>query len=103
MKIDAQFTRDLVHDPLNRTALRCFRALVASVGAEILVDFVEHDLGRNALPALGFDLAQDCLLQRPEPVARLAADGSATNTVADAPYAAVFSSGTKAPLLGQRA
>ncbi len=112
MKIDGQFTRDLLHDPLNRVALRCFRELAASVGAETIVESVGqsvgHDLQRDALLALGFDLAQGYLLHRPELLARLTADGSvadglAADAVADVLHAAVFSSGTRAPLLGQLA
>ncbi len=55
VKIGGPFTRDLLHDPLNRVALRCFGELAASVGADTIVAFVEHDLQRDALPTLGFE------------------------------------------------
>ena len=64
---------------------------------------VEHDLQRDALLALGFGLAPGYLPPKPELLARLAAAGSAAGAVADVPHAAAFSSGTRAPLLGQLA
>lgn len=103
VKIDGQFTRDLLHDPLNRVAMRCFQELAASVGAETIVEFVEHEFQRDALLALGFGLGQGYLLHRPELLARLDADRPAVGAVPDAPHAAALSSGARSPLLGQPA
>ena len=103
IKIDGQFTRDLLHDPLTQVALRCFRKLAASVGAETIVEAVEHDLQRDALLALGFGLAQGYLLHRPELLTRLAMNGLAATAVTDAPHAAAIGVGTRVPLLGQLA
>ncbi len=103
MKIDGQLTHNLLHNPLNRVSLRCFRDLAASVGAETIVESVEHDLQRDALLTLGFGLAQGYLLHKPDLLARLAANGSTIDAVADVAHAAVINSGTRAPLLGQLA
>ena len=89
IKIDGQFTRDLLHDPLNRVALRCFREVASSIGAETIAEFVEHEQQRDVLLSLGFGLAQGYLLHKPELLVTLARriEAAAARTAGPCPAA----------------
>ncbi len=103
IKIDGQFTRDLLRDPLNRVALRCFQEVAASIGAETIAEFVEHDLQRDVLLSLGFGLAQGYLLHKPELLVKLV--GHAPSVVLPTALLTTASplGEARLPLLGQPA
>jgi diguanylate cyclase (GGDEF)-like protein/PAS domain S-box-containing protein len=68
LKIDGQFVRDLMDDPLDRAAIRCFREVAAAVGTQTIAEFVETDAIADMLSQLGIDYGQGYLYHRPEPL-----------------------------------
>ena len=76
LKIDGQFTRNLLDDRLNQTAIRCFQEVATSIGAETIAEFIETSHQRDALVGLGIGLAQGYLIHRPEPLGNLASVSS---------------------------
>ncbi|MBE7211669.1 MAG: EAL domain-containing protein, partial [Gluconacetobacter diazotrophicus] len=75
LKIDGQFVRDLLGDPLNRAAIRCFREVADSLGVRCIAEFVEEEVQREALLALGVELGQGYLIHRPAPLFAMLAGG----------------------------
>ena len=71
LKIDGQFIRDLITDPLDLAAVRCFIEVAKVVGIETIAEFVETDEVLAALREMGVDFAQGYLLHRPEPLPTL--------------------------------
>ena len=71
LKIDGQFVRDLITDPLDLAAVRCFIEVAKVVGIETVAEFVETDEVLAALREMGVDFAQGYLLHRPEPLRTL--------------------------------
>ncbi len=68
LKIDGQFVRDLIDDPLDRAAVRCFREVAAAVGTQTIAEFVETAATAEVLRELGIDYGQGYLYHRPEPL-----------------------------------
>ena len=71
LKIDGQFIKDVVHDPLDRAAVRCFCDVARVMGLKTVGEFVETDPILQELLSLGVDYAQGYLIHRPEPLAEL--------------------------------
>ena len=68
LKIDGQFIRDLVTDPLNEAAVRCFAEVARVVGMKTVAEFVDKPEVLARLRVIGVDYAQGFLLHRPEPI-----------------------------------
>jgi diguanylate cyclase (GGDEF)-like protein len=68
LKIDGQFIRDLIDDPLDRATVRCFRDVAAAVGTRTIAEFVETDAVAALLREIGIDYGQGYLYHRPEPI-----------------------------------
>ena len=73
LKIDGQFIRGLVANPLNDAAVRCFAEVARLVGVKTVAEFVDTPEVLARLHDIGIDLAQGFLLHRPEPIDRLSA------------------------------
>jgi len=73
LKIDGQFVRDMVTDPLDSAAVRCFCEVAAVMGLQTVAECVENAEVLAALRAAGVHLAQGYHLHRPEPLAQLLA------------------------------
>ncbi len=71
LKIDGQFIKDVVHDPLDRAAVRCFCDVARVMGLKTVGEFVENDHILQKLQELGVDYAQGYLIHRPEPLEQL--------------------------------
>jgi diguanylate cyclase (GGDEF)-like protein/PAS domain S-box-containing protein len=71
LKIDGQFIKDVVHDPLDRAAVRCFCDVARVMGLKTVGEFVENDPILQELLDLGVDYAQGYLIHRPEPLGQL--------------------------------
>ena len=71
LKIDGQFIRDLMTDPLDLVAVRCFIEVARVASIETIAEFVETEAVLAALREMGVDFAQGYLLHRPEPLAKL--------------------------------
>ena len=71
LKIDGQFVRDLVKDPLDAAAVRCFADVARVVGVRTVAECVEDAEVLQRLREIGVDFAQGHLIHRPEPLALL--------------------------------
>jgi EAL domain-containing protein (putative c-di-GMP-specific phosphodiesterase class I) len=71
LKIDGQFVRDLITDPLDEAAVRCFADVAKVVGMQTIAEFVDNPAVLQRLRELGIDFAQGYLLHRPEPIGML--------------------------------
>lgn len=68
LKIDGQFIRDLIGDPLDDAAVRCFADVARVIGVKTVAEFVEQPEIRERLRVIGVDYAQGYLIHRPEPI-----------------------------------
>jgi diguanylate cyclase (GGDEF)-like protein/PAS domain S-box-containing protein len=71
LKIDGQFIRDLVTDPLDEVAVRCFVDVAKVVRIKTVAEFVENDAVLQRLHSIGIDFAQGFLMHRPAPIVEL--------------------------------
>ena len=71
LKIDGQFVRGLVDDPLDVAAVRCFVDVARVMGLETVAEFVDQPEIHARVQEIGIDYAQGFLLHRPEPIDRL--------------------------------
>jgi EAL domain-containing protein (putative c-di-GMP-specific phosphodiesterase class I) len=75
LKIDGQFVRDLVDDPMDEAAVRCFAEVARIVGVKTVAEFVDRPEVLAKLRAMGIDYAQGFLLHRPAPLQDLLSTG----------------------------
>ncbi len=68
IKIDGQFIRDLINDPLDDLAVRCFVDVARVVGAKTVAEFVDRAEVLDRVREIGVDFAQGYFLHRPEPI-----------------------------------
>ena len=68
LKIDGQFIRDLLDDPLDDAAVRCFVDVARVVGVKTVAEFVDRPEVLDRVREIGIDFAQGFLLHRPEPI-----------------------------------
>ena len=68
LKIDGQFIRDLIDDPLDDAAVRCFVDVARVVGVKTVAEFVDRAEVLDRVREIGIDFAQGFLLHRPEPI-----------------------------------
>ena len=68
LKIDGQFIRQLLTDPLDQAAVKCFVDVARAVGVKTVAEHVETDAVLTRLRELGVDFAQGYLLHRPQPL-----------------------------------
>ncbi len=73
LKIDGQFVRDLMADPLDEAAVRCFADVASVVGVHTVAEFVDNHEVLNKLQRMGIDFAQGYLIHRPSPIEDLLA------------------------------
>jgi diguanylate cyclase (GGDEF)-like protein/PAS domain S-box-containing protein len=71
LKIDGQFIQDLLTDPLDEVAVRCFIDVAKVVGMKTVAEFVETAAVRDRPRELGVDFAQGYLVHRPAPIGEL--------------------------------
>lgn len=81
LKIDGQFVRDVVTDPLDEAAVRCFADVARVVGVKTVAEFVDQASVLTRLTEIGIDYAQGYLLHKPEPIDRLLDTASAPEEV----------------------
>ena len=68
LKIDGQFVRNVLTDPLDAAAVRCFVDVARVVGLKTVAEFVETEAIQRHLAELGVDLAQGYHVHRPGPL-----------------------------------
>ncbi|WP_419730214.1 EAL domain-containing protein [Lichenicola sp.] len=71
LKIDGQFVRDLLVNPLHAAAVRCFIDVAGVVGLKTVAEFVDDPDILRRLRQMGVDFAQGYLVHRPEPLSAL--------------------------------
>ncbi|MBX9833881.1 MAG: EAL domain-containing protein, partial [Burkholderiaceae bacterium] len=71
LKIDGQFIRNLISNPLDEAAVRCFADVARLMGLETVAEFVESPEVLQRLKEMGVDYAQGYLEHCPEPIDRL--------------------------------
>ena len=71
LKIDGQFIREVVDNPLSDVAVRCFVDVARVVGVKTIAEFVDAPAVLHRIRDLGVDYAQGFLLHRPEPIERV--------------------------------
>ncbi len=68
LKIDGQFIKDLIDDPLDDAAVRCFVDVARVIGVKTVAEFVDRLEVLQRVREIGIDYAQGFLLHRPEPI-----------------------------------
>jgi diguanylate cyclase (GGDEF)-like protein/PAS domain S-box-containing protein len=81
LKIDGQFIRGLVTDPLDDATVRCFVDVARVLGLRTVAEFVDHPDVLRRLGEIGVDYAQGFLLHRPEPIGAVLAELAAGRLV----------------------
>lgn len=76
LKIDGSFIRDVIDDPLDDAAVRCFVDVARVVGVKTVAEFVDRPEVLARVRAIGIDYAQGFLLHRPEPIENFFAAGA---------------------------
>jgi diguanylate cyclase (GGDEF)-like protein/PAS domain S-box-containing protein len=71
LKIDGQFVRDVVSDPLDAAAVRCFTDVARVLGVKTVAEFVDRTDVLDRLREIGVDFAQGFLIHRPAPIDEL--------------------------------
>lgn len=71
LKIDGQFVRTLLTDPLDDATVRCFVDVAQVMGVKTVAEFVDDPAVLARLRELGVDFAQGFLLHRPAPINEL--------------------------------
>jgi EAL domain-containing protein (putative c-di-GMP-specific phosphodiesterase class I) len=82
LKIDGQFVRDLVDDPMDEAAVRCFAEVARIIGVKTVAEFVDRPEVLAKLHAMGIDYAQGFLLHRPAPLQDLLLNAGASGVAA---------------------
>ena len=72
LKIDGQFIRDLVTDPLADATVRCFAEVAKVLRITTVAEFVENIPTLQRLRDIGIDFAQGYLIHKPAPINQLA-------------------------------
>ncbi|WP_205737873.1 EAL domain-containing protein [Granulosicoccus antarcticus] len=71
LKIDGQFIGNLVENPLNAAAVRCFVDVAEVVGLRTVAEYVQTPEALAYVKELGVDFAQGFLMHEPEPIGQL--------------------------------
>jgi diguanylate cyclase (GGDEF)-like protein len=71
LKIDGQFIKDLVDDPLDQATVRCFCDVARVLGIQTVAEFVETPAALQALREIGVHHAQGYMVHKPEPLVDL--------------------------------
>ena len=71
LKIDGQFVRDIITDPLDEVAVKCFADVAKVVGIQTVAEFVDNDAVLKRLTDMGIHYAQGYLLHKPSPINEL--------------------------------
>ncbi len=76
LKIDGSFIRDVIDDPLDDAAVRCFVDVARVVDVKTVAEFVDRAEVLARVREIGIDYAQGFYLHRPEPIESLLGAGA---------------------------
>ena len=68
LKIDGQFIKDLLDDPLDDVAVRCFVDVAKVMGIQTVAEYVDKAAVLERVKELGITYAQGFFLHKPEPI-----------------------------------
>ncbi len=68
LKIDGQFVKNVVTDPLDDAAVRCFINVASVLGVKTVAEYVDNVTVQEHLRILGVDFVQGFLLHKPSPI-----------------------------------
>jgi EAL domain-containing protein (putative c-di-GMP-specific phosphodiesterase class I) len=68
LKIDGEFVRDLVNDPVDQAMVRCIHEVAHALGWQTIAEFVDRAEVLEVLRRIGIDHAQGYLLHQPVPL-----------------------------------
>ncbi len=71
LKIDGQFIRDLLDDPIDEAAVRCFAEVARVIGVGTVAEFVDGPRILQKVRDMGIHFAQGFALHRPAPLSEL--------------------------------
>jgi diguanylate cyclase (GGDEF)-like protein len=71
LKIDGQFIKNLIEDPLDDAMVRCFVDVAKVVGVKTVAEFVDRAETLARVRGIGIDYAQGFLLHEPEAIERV--------------------------------
>lgn len=83
IKIDGQFIRDLIGDPLDAATVRCFVDIAQVLGVQTVAEFVDRPELVTRVRELGIDFAQGFWIHEPEPLENLLGPASTARLLAD--------------------
>jgi len=68
LKIDGNFVRDIVHDPIDHAMVSAIHQVGAAMGISTIAEFVENGDVLESLREIGVDLAQGYGVEKPQPL-----------------------------------
>ncbi|MFM2058648.1 MAG: hypothetical protein RLY71_3033 [Pseudomonadota bacterium] len=68
LKIDGEFVRDLVNEPVDQAMVRCIHEVAHALGWQTIAEFVDRAEVHEALGRIGIDHVQGFLLHQPVPL-----------------------------------
>ncbi|MCP3870785.1 MAG: EAL domain-containing protein [Gammaproteobacteria bacterium] len=71
LKIDGQFVKDILHDPIDRAMVKAINEIGHTMGLETVAEFVENEAILEELHRLGVDYAQGYGVSQPRPLKAL--------------------------------
>lgn len=81
LKIDGQFIRNVIEDPLDSVAVRCFVDIARVTNLKTVAEYVEEPEVLEYLSDLGVDYAQGFYLHKPEPLEQVLSTKRRKHTV----------------------
>lgn len=97
LKIDGQFVRNLLNDPLDEAAIRCFVEVARVIGLQTVAEAVENADVLERLRSLDLDYAQGYHLHKPAPLNTLRASADAATQLKPATSSATGTSAVVSP------
>ena len=71
LKIDGEFVKDMVDDPIDHAMVKSINDVGHVMGKKIIAEFVENDAILAKLKEIGVDFAQGYGIARPRPIDEL--------------------------------
>jgi len=68
LKIDGRYIQNMIHDPLDEVAVRCFVDVARLTGVRTVAEYVDRTEVLERVRAIGIDQVQGFLIHEPEPI-----------------------------------
>jgi EAL domain-containing protein (putative c-di-GMP-specific phosphodiesterase class I) len=77
IKIDGQFVRDIINDPIDMAMVRSINEIGQIMGKKTIAEFVENEQILKQIKLIGIDYVQGYHISRPLPLSELVNLGTA--------------------------